>query len=445
MRKRKNKTEMHALHCKFFDHVITIAQQDFTRKDRNAVKTAYSLLLEQRRIENKPSTGVANELRDLFPQIHASLLLAKNRVFKSPSAGVPLRAWFLFGLGHYPKCAICGKPTINIRKETVDYDTPILCSRACASRYGCLAMEKMSLEQYGVANIFASEEFKKNRIKYYQKKYGEKVTAPLLVPGALERVQQTSLERYGYTHFSRSPVVKEKIKQGLVKKFGANYSQVLRQKSQKTLKKRYGCKVTPFEKKEFRQDLQSKAIKKRLQTNTRLSNMSKFGVEHFMQLQEYFDYRLKRSARTKIAIFKGSPVPCQGFEKEAIEFLSKWKNVKLVATDRKYVPKVAYEFDGKNRIYYPDLFIKFDDGRRAIIEVKSPYSLNPSPEILQKNLCKFKAAQKYFASLGITFAVMVISKAKNSVRVTCQKLTKTNLVSANDNHFVGKIYSLDVA
>ena len=445
MKNRKSKAEQHALRCKFFDHVITIAQRDFTRKDRDAVKAGYSLLLARQKSENRKHFRIANELKELFPQIHASLLLAKNRILKTTSGGISLRAWFLFGLGRYPKCTFCGKPTVNIYKETINYDTPIFCNGTCASRYACLIMEKIALEKYGVSNIFASDEFKKNRVKYYQEKYGENVTAPLLVPGAKEKVEQTSLERYGYTHFSRSPIIKERVRRGLVKKNGENYSQVLRKKGRKTLKKHYGRKAKPNERKEIRQNLRDNKVRRICVKNTKLSNLSKFGVEHCMQLHEYFEYRLKKSARTKIAIFKGIPVQCQGFEKEAIEFLSKWKNVKFVATERKYVPKVAYEFDGKKKIYYPDLFIKFNNGQQAIIEVKSTYSLNASPEILRKNLCKFKTAQKYFASLGMKFAVMIVDKINNSVRVTSQKFTKTNLVTANDSHFVGKVYSLNVS
>lgn len=55
----------------------------------------------------------------------------------------------------------------------------------------------------------------------------------------------------------------------------------------------------------------------------------------------------------------------------------------------------------KNRRYFPDVFIKFKDGRKVIIEIK-PQKQNNHPT----NIAKWESAELYAKKIGAQFVVM---------------------------------------
>jgi hypothetical protein len=76
------------------------------------------------------------------------------------------------------------------------------------------------------------------------------------------------------------------------------------------------------------------------------------------------------------------------------------ENIEFWGTESVHIPY----FDPvkqKMRRYFPDVFIKFNDGRKVIIEIK-PASQNNNPT----NQAKWEQAQKYAKQIGGEFVVM---------------------------------------
>ena len=78
----------------------------------------------------------------------------------------------------------------------------------------------------------------------------------------------------------------------------------------------------------------------------------------------------------------GNVVKIQGYENLALDILLKTYNENDIITKSEEVPKIKYYFQGKNRVYYPDLFIPIEN---KIIEVKSTYTYNIK---IEQNLIK---------------------------------------------------------
>ena len=63
--------------------------------------------------------------------------------------------------------------------------------------------------------------------------------------------------------------------------------------------------------------------------------------------------------------------------------------------------KIKYEINGKVKYYYPDVAVLFDDGKGAILEVKTNAHMLRK-DVLEKSIM----AQKYLNNLGIGFGII---------------------------------------
>lgn len=63
----------------------------------------------------------------------------------------------------------------------------------------------------------------------------------------------------------------------------------------------------------------------------------------------------------------------QGYEPFALDDLIKKYNEEQIKTDRKNIPRIPYKLEGKQKYYFPDIYIPDEN---FIIEVKSNYTYN---------------------------------------------------------------------
>ena len=69
----------------------------------------------------------------------------------------------------------------------------------------------------------------------------------------------------------------------------------------------------------------------------------------------------------------------QGYEPFALDDLLKLYTEEQIITQRKHIPRIPYSVDSKKCYYFPDIYIPHEN---KIIEVKSTWTLNINPEII---------------------------------------------------------------
>jgi transposase-like protein len=118
-------------------------------------------------------------------------------------------------------------------------------------------------------------------------------------------------------------------------------------------------------------------------------SLEKYGVENPMQVEEFFNRQQKSAKMYKTAMVEGVEITYQGYELKAIyRLLSEGYHITDIKNGKDNVPNFLYNFDGKNRRYYPDIYIPKDN---RIIEVKSLWYYESE---LEKNLAKRDAVEK---------------------------------------------------
>ncbi len=166
---------------------------------------------------------------------------------------------------------------------------------------------------------------------------------------------------------------------------GANCSECAPEKRMATATERYG--EHPF-------------ASNVLQTKRKETNMRKLGVEHHMQDRETFERAQQKHPSAKEYIFpSGKKIMIRGYEPNALDLLLQTFGEDNIATGSE-VPSIVYTFEGKERVYHPDIFLK---SINCIVEVKSPYTLSYN---LDENNAKFEAVK----ALGFDCRVLVFDR-----------------------------------
>lgn len=207
-----------------------------------------------------------------------------------------------------------------------------------------------------------SEEKKKSILEKSKKTCLEKYGVEKFVN--TEKTRQTCLERYGVDNLFKSPEIQEKRKQTLIEKYGdENYvnkdktkktmfekyggytwqSDILREKCDKTLRKRYGKKLEKIVEK-------SRNTKKEKYGDENFNNcelhkhtcLEKYGVDSYSKTDEYSTSKIKK------------------YTYDNMNFDSSWElyiwiyakdhNIEIV----KEPIRLTYYCDGKEHFYFPD-------------------------------------------------------------------------------------------
>jgi hypothetical protein len=96
----------------------------------------------------------------------------------------------------------------------------------------------------------------------------------------------------------------------------------------------------------------------------------------------------------------GSKVKIQGYEHYALDELLKKYNEEQIVIERKNVPRILYELNGKEHYYFPDIYIPHEN---KIIEVKSKWTFEHKKEITN-------AKEIYCKKAGYKFELWIFSK-----------------------------------
>jgi hypothetical protein len=148
------------------------------------------------------------------------------------------------------------------------------------------------------------------------------------------------MQNYGVYYPSQSEKIKDKKKNTCMQNYGVEYpsqSEKMRQKTKDT------C-------------------------------MQNYGVEYPMQNAEIAEKTMLSGFKYKNYILpSGKIIHYQGYENFAIEhFIKAGVSEENIIIDRISVPEVWYEYEGKRKRYYVDIFIP---DQNLCVEVKSTYTL----------------------------------------------------------------------
>jgi hypothetical protein len=191
------------------------------------------------------------------------------------------------------KCTNCNiETTKNLRQITISGS---YCKK-CTEYNRQKKVIQSNLKNYGVENVFQSEEIKDKIKETNLERYGDTcalrnpiikekskqtcfdtygVEFPLQNNEILLKLQTTNLKRYGNICSAQNLTIKEKIKETNLKRYGVEHSwqnQEIMNKVKNTIMEKYGCEYAT----------QSELI----QNKTKETNLQRYGVEHPWQNQE---------------------------------------------------------------------------------------------------------------------------------------------------------------
>lgn len=279
-------------------------------------------------------------------------------------------------------------------ENNVYFDANMNMTKGCCRDH---SSKNVTLEKYGVENIFQLKEtkdkiketnkknfgghpmksrsVKKKRIQTLIKNFG--TTSPMKSDKIKNKVAKTNIKKYGNICSLCSPEIKDKTITTMLEKYGVSnpaLSSELMEKANKTREQKFG-NSNMFKTSHFVEE-------------TKKSNMLKYGTEHSPANYNLKEYIWKTGE--KIMVQGNEPIVLEELENMGYKFTD-------ILTERKDMPKIHYIFNGIEHRYYPDFYIPSEN---LIIEVKSEWTLKAQ---LEKNLKKFDAVEK----MGFNFRLEI--------------------------------------
>lgn len=289
---------------------------------------------------------------------------------------------YINGITDANKCIECELPISRIGST--------FCSKKCmdSSEYLKRKKEKTCLRKFGVTNVSKSNYFK-------------------------EIYKNTMNEKYGVDHYSKTKEYKEKFKNTMIGRFGVEtpmHSEEIKKKMAERSLEKYGveCHLSlPEIQDKIKKTWESRGFKRNSSTEEWLVSYiktcnHKYGTDHPMQNVDCFEKCIKNSHRFKdYELPSGKIVKIQGYENLALDkLLETYDEGDLVIGTREIrtiVGRIDYIFEGKNKVYHPDIYIISEN---KVIEVKSKYTIKVD---IEKNEAKRKAV----LDRGMNFEFMI--------------------------------------
>lgn len=320
-----------------------------------------------------------------------------------------------------PRCA-CGK---------YENEGKTLCAKKPICQF---AKDKLTqvrkdgfIDKHGVSNPMHLKSVRKKVAKTNLERYG--------VENNFQRVdivQKGMMKKYGVSHNSKLTSTQDKRKENCLNKRGVEHpfqSEEVKDKMKETNLIRYGCEY-PAQSEEVKDkmkatNLERYGVENNFQRIDSVQNgmMKKYGVAHPLQDPEIFKKFQKTAHSYKIVKLGKRKVRVQGYEKVALKFIVKVKNVPInfikVSMDDD-VPTIRYTFKGKDSVYYPDFLL----GKKLLIEVKSTFTLYHNRQLFSKTKCKAKACldQGYYFKLLLVQGTKVIELPKDWIHWKYNKI-----------------------
>lgn len=199
--------------------------------------------------------------------------------------------------------------------------------------------------------------------------------------------QLNTASKYGVKNLFQSNEIKEKIKLSLIKKYGVdhpNKSIIIQNKTKRTKKEKYGNE-------------NYNNMEKTTQTMVK-----RYGVRSPSQMEGYLEKWTKSGVKRKSYILpSGKEIKVQGYENKALDImLKKYSESEIFECNP---PKIKYNENEINRIFYPDFYIKKNN---LIIEIKSRFTFD---KWKNKNLLKIDECKNQ----GFDIEYWIINKKGN--------------------------------
>jgi hypothetical protein len=232
------------------------------------------------------------------------------------------------------------------------------------------------MDRYGKEYYSKTKEFKIKFKKHCLKKYG--VENPFQSEKIKRKMRKTWIKNYGVDNVSKSPTILNKMKRHFIKKYGV---------------------ANPFQSEEVKEKIKETMVER-------------YMVEHPLQNPDIFA-KFQRSAYQYKKVRLGDrKVRVQGYEKVALKWIIKEKNIspdKIKVSMEDNVPIIKYKYKEKEKIYYPDFLV----GKRLIVEVKSTFTLYHNRSLFNKT----KAKAKECLEQGYKFKLLLVQKNKKVIEL----------------------------
>jgi hypothetical protein len=251
----------------------------------------------------------------------------------------------------------CGKESIKTFKNMVSYGGAFC--KECYKKGRKEKTEKTNQERYGVNNQLQRNEIKEKIMKTNKEKYGVEHT--LQSKELRQKGYNNNLNKYGVMFPQQTKEVKDKAKQSCKEKYGVDNpskSNEIKTKKRLSTFKTLGVEYPG----------QSNIVKEKIKETCK----KKYGTEHPSQNPEVMERTQKNAKKYKeFKMPSGEIRKVQGYEPFALTTLLQTYTEEQIKTDRKDVPRIEYEDNGKKRYYFPDIFLPHEN---KIIEVKSTWT-----------------------------------------------------------------------
>lgn len=171
-------------------------------------------------------------------------------------------------------------------------------------------------------------------------------------PKLKEKTKQSNMKKYETGHPSRLHITKEKVKQTNLERYGVVYPSQLED----------------------------------TKLHVRWTNLEKYGVEYPMQCPK-FSSNVRLYKQKDYILPNNEIIKVQGYEPVALDILFKLYTIDDIKMLRVDVPEIWYMYNGKQKRYYPDIFVVPEN---KIIEVKSirTYSMDVDKLKAKADRCK---------------------------------------------------------
>lgn len=256
-------------------------------------------------------------------------------------------------------------------------------------------------------------------------------THAMFIPKFKKKQEETMITNHGVSHNSLNPDTIQKRKDTLQKHFGVAHHFQLPEKiaeRRDNCIQKYGVehhlqlddilekqRQTNRDKRGVDYSLQSPEVRAKGIT----TNLERYGVEHPSQSTEIMEKTQKNAKKYKEFKFpSGSIRKVQGYEPFALQELLVAGYIEdQILTERKDVPRITYEVDGKKRYYFPDIFIPHEN---KIIEVKSTWTYKCKTDNIEL---------KKKATLNTGYAYEIWCYAKKGKRVDTTSEEPNNVIT----------------
>ena len=199
------------------------------------------------------------------------------------------------------------------------------------------------------------------------------------------KMTETVRNKYGSDNVFQNQTIKEKIKKTLIKKLGVHHpsqSNEIKSKKIETSLKNHGVsnpsQSTSVKAKKIQTSrinhgvdypMQSESVKEKSKETSRQN----YGVDYPNQSQEFQAQNQHKAYKRKEFVMPSGDIrSVQGSEPFALrDLLGAGYTEDQIKTTRQDIPRIQYDCNGKQRYYFPDIFLPHEN---KLIEVKSTWT-----------------------------------------------------------------------